>query len=434
MDGKIILVLLVVAVAAALAIGLVVLGPRSTSEPAQVGLGELLQSQRPRETSPNVTEAELQELVNGNTAFALELYRALRGREGNLFLSPYSISLALAMAYAGARGETERQMAAVLHFELPQERLHPLINALDLELTGRAEAEGIRLNIANALWGQVGHPFLPEYLDLLAENYGAGLRLVDFQSTPEAGRLRINRWVSDQTEGKIEDLLPPGSITPLTALVLANAIYFKGTWRYEFDPRLTHEGPFHLLDGTEVAVPLMGMEEGARLNYAEGEGYQAVELPYAGEELSMVILLPELKRFGEFEHSLDAARLTDILEGLHPRLVDLKMPKFSFESGFSLRETLAGMGMPAAFSSEADFSGMDGTRDLRIDLVEHKAFILVDERGTEAAAATAVTMERSIAAPPIEVRVDRPFIFLIRDRGTGAILFLGRVLNPAAGA
>jgi serpin B len=388
---------------------------------------EILQSQGPRETAPEAAGAEVQTLVDGNTAFALELYQALHGQEGNLFCSPYSISLALAMAYAGARGETARQMGEALHFSLPQERLHPAFDALDLAITSR-EGEGLEMKVANAFWGQLGHPFLQEYIDLLAENYGAEIRLLSFQSTPEACRLHINAWVSEKTEGKIEDLLPPGSITPLTRLVLTNAIYFKGTWKWKFDPQHTHEGTFHLLDGKPVTVPMMALDE-LSLNYAEGEGYQAVELPYVGEELAMVILLPELEKFGEFEGSLDARRLGEILQRLMPRLVRVTIPRFSFTSGFSLKGTLSALGMPEAFSEGADFSGMDGARDLWIDDAYHKAFVAVDEWGTTAAAVTGMPI---VAAAPFEFRADHPFIFLIRDRGTGAILFLGRVLNPAA--
>lgn len=396
---------------------------------------EVLQSGIARETSPDVAESELQELVEGNTAFALDLYQELRGqdREGNLFFSPYSISLALAMAYGGARGETERQMAAALHFTLAQERLHPAFNALDLAVTSRSEQEGIELNLANAFWGQLGHPFLQSYIDLLSRNYGAEIRLLDFQGTPDACREHINAWVSEKTQGKIEDLLPPGSIDPLTTLVLTNAVYFKGTWRWKFDPRLTEEGTFYLLDGSQVTVPMMEHEE-VRLPYAEGRidglRYQAVELPYKGEELAMVILLPELEKFEQFEQALTAERLGGILNELLPREVHLTMPKFSFTSGFSLKDVLSQLGMPAAFSpDEADFSGMDGQRDLWIDEVYRKAFVKVNEEGTEAAAATGNVVR--VTAVPIPVQVDHPFIFLIRDRATGAILFLGRVLNPA---
>ncbi|MCR4403956.1 MAG: serpin family protein [Candidatus Acetothermia bacterium] len=391
---------------------------------------EVLQSSKPRETSPQVDQHELEELVTGNSAFALDLYAALRGEGGNLFYSPYSISLALAMTYAGARGETERQMGATLHFTLSQDRLHPAFNALDLALAsrGRAVSEGFRLNRANSLWGQLGYPFLESFLDTLAENYGAGLRLLDFQNRPEESRLVINDWVSDQTAGRIQDLLPEGSIGSDTRLVLTNAIYFKAAWKNPFNESLTQPGPFHLLDGSQATVPLM--RQTATFGYAAGPGYQAVELPYDGDELSMVVLLPEEGRFEEFEGSLEPDRLSAILNELQPQSVELTMPKFRYTSSFSLRDTLAAMGMPIAFSELADFSGMNGTGGLAISDVIHKAFVAVDEAGTEAAAATAVVIRETAVLPSIEVRLDRPFIFLIRDIPSGSILFIGRVLNP----
>ena len=399
--------------------------------------GEIARSEKQRVTSPDAAEADLAELVAGNSAFAFDLYQALREGNDNLFYSPYSISLALAMTYAGARGETERQMADTLHFTLPQGRLHPAFNGLDIELARRGEGaegkdgEGFRLNIVNAIWGQEDYKFLPEFLDVLAENYGAGLRILDFMNAPEESRVTINDWVSDQTEGRIEDLIPQGVIDALTRLVLTNAIYFNAAWSEPFEPDLTGDGTFYLLDGREVTVPMMRQTES--FGYAEGEGYQAVELPYDGRELSMVILLPVAGQFEPFEGSLDAERVDAIVKDLAHRRVALTMPKFEFEAGFSLREALAAMGMPDAFTGAADFSGMTGSRDLFIADVIHKAFVTVDEAGTEAAAATAVVMvELAMPEEPVEVTVDRPFIFLIRDIETGAILFVGRVVNPSA--
>ena len=403
------------------------------SDSALCGAGcqeEVLEAQVPRETSPMVADEELQELVAGNTAFALDLYRQLRGQEENLFFSPYSISLALAMAYGGARGETEEQMAEALHFTLPRERLHPAFNLLDLEITSRTEQEGVELRVANALWGQLDHRFLQEYIDLLSENYGAEIHLVNFQSTPEPCRERINGWVRERTEGKIEGLLPPDSVTSDTRLVLTNAIYFKAKWHWQFDPQLTHDGPFKLLDGGEVTVPMMELEE-AGLGYTRGEGYQALYLPYVGGGLGMVILLPDLERFLDFEQELDREKLDGILDELEGHNIHLIMPKFSFVAGFSLKDKLSSLGMPLAFSERADFSGMDGERDLKIDDAYHEAFVKVNEQGTEAAAATGTEMGMITAIDIIEVRVDHPFIFLIHDRETGTILFMGRVLNPA---
>jgi serpin B len=401
----------------------------------QAAPGELLKSDKERITSPDVSTSEQALLVDGNSAFAFELYQALREQEGNLFYSPHSISVALAMTYAGARGDTAEEMADTLHFMLEQDRLHPAFNWLDAELASRGEGaqgkdgEGFRLNIVNAIWGQKGYEFLTEFLDVLAENYGAGLRTLDFINQTEESRLAINDWVSDQTEGRIKDLIPEGVISPATALVLTNAIYFNAAWEYPFDEDMTTDGPFYLLDGGQVIVPMM--EQTEAFGYTDGEGYQAVELPYDGEELSLVILLPEAGNFEAFEEGLQAEQVCDITTGLQPSGVTLTMPRFEFDSEFSLKKTLEDMGMPSAFGA-ADFSGMTGTRYLYIRDVLHKAFVSVDEAGTEAAAATAVPMEEAAPAPLVEVIVDRPFIFLIRDIETGAILFVGRVLNPAA--
>ena len=400
----------------------------------EAAAGELLMSDTPRETSPEISQEDLALLVQGNTAFAFDLYQTLREQDGNLFYSPHSISMALAMTCAGARGLTEEQMAHTLHFLLDQDMLHPAFNWLDLELATRGEGaqgkddDGFRLNVVNAIWGQKDYPFLPDFLDNLAHNYGAGLRILDFINETEQSRLTINNWVSDQTEGRIEDLIPQGAIDALTRLVLTNAIYFNAAWEYPFDENMTADGPFYLLDGTQVTLPMMTQTES--FAYTFGEGYQALELRYDGGELSMVILLPDAGEFLAFEEALDAGRVYEIIGSLQVTRVALTMPGFEFDSKFSLAETLAEMGMPVAFSGAADFSGMTGSRDLFISDVVHKAFVSVDEAGTEAAAATAVIMPTS--APTVEVTIDRPFIFLIRDIDTGAILFLGRVLNPGA--
>ncbi len=399
---------------------------------------QLVQSNVGRSKSLNVSTNDLQALVRGNSAFAFALYHLLREQEhGNLFYSPFSISMALAMTWAGARGRTEQEMADVLHFTLPQDRLHPAFNALDLELARRGrdvsgkDTQGFRLHIVNALWGQQGFDFLPEFLDVLARNYGAGLRLLDFERDPEAARKVINDWVSRQTENRVRDLIPSGTLDRLSRLVLTNAIYFNAAWAEPFDERLTIEAPFFLLDGSQVIVPMMQQE--ADWNYAQGEEFQILELPYDDNELSLVLLLPTTERFNEFERTLDVDRVEQILNNLSLHHISLKMPRFRIESSFNLADILPRMGMISAFDPEqADFSGMDGRRDLYIQAVLHKAFVEVDESGTEAAAATAVIMR--ITAMPmesIEMNVNRPFIFFIRDRQTGTILFVGRVLNPA---
>lgn len=387
---------------------------------------------------PNVDPEELERLAAGNTAFAFALYQILSEAapgEENLFFSPYSISLALAMTYAGARGETETEMAEALHFSLHQERLHPAFNGLDAELAQRGKGAtgqdggGFRLQIANALWGQEGYPFLPEFLALLARNYGAGMRLLDFAADAEAARITINDWVAEQTEDRIQNLIPPGVVDAATRLVLTNAIYFNAAWAHPFEDNLTEDGVFTLPDGEKVTVPMMRQLESLR--YVQGKGFQAVELPYDGHEMSMLILLPDEGTFEFFQASLDERRLDAALEGMVPQQVALAMPKFEFESEFSLKEALAALGMPAAFGGEADFSGMTGSPDLYISAVIHKAFVAVDEAGTEAAAATAVVMlESAMPGEPVELRLERPFLFLIRDEATGTVLFLGRVVDP----
>ena len=413
---------------------IVIMSLPACSQSASAGI---LQSEKPRVTEPQVSQGDSATLAGGNSDFAFELYQTLKDTGGNLFYSPYSISLALAMTFAGARGETERQMADAMHFSLLQDRLHPAFNSLDTELAARGEGakgkdgDGFRLNIVNAIWGQKDYEFLSEYLDILAENYGAGLRILDFVAAPEPSRITINDWVSDQTEGRIEDLIPQGAIDALTRLVLTNAIYFNAAWQYPFNEESTVDGTFNLLDGVKVTVSMMSQTES--FGYAEGETYQAVELPYDGNELSMVILLPKAGQFEDFEGSLNYETVEGIISDINRRQVSLHMPKFDFESEFSLKNALANMGMPIAFSGDADFSAMTGNKDLSIDEVIHKAFVSVDEAGTEAAAATAVIMKlTAVPAEPISVTVDHPFVFLIRDIETGAILFIGRILNPSA--
>lgn len=395
---------------------------------------DFLQSERIRNISPYVEDNELDELVIGNTTFALDLYRALCNEDINLFYSPYSISLALAMTYAGARNETEIQIKNTLHFTLPQERLHPTFNALDLELSSTGESANdqdgkeFRLNITNSLWGQKDYSFLTDFLDVIAENYGAGLRLVDFIKNPEQCRLIINDWVSDQTESKIEDLIPFGEITDLTRLVLVNAIYFNAAWKNCFQEEFTRNDIFYTLDGNQIIVPMMSMT--SDFGYSEGENYQAIELLYYGEESSMVIILPSVGHFKDFESSLDTNKLTTIIEDLEQRRIQLSMPKFTYTSDtISIKDVLSQMGMPNAFVyGLADFSGMDGTYNLFISNVLHKAFISVNEAGTEAAAATAVII--GYGSLPPQVTINRPFIFFIRDINTNTILFVGRIINP----
>ena len=404
-----------------------------------------LRSLKPRVASPGAAEADLANLARGSAAFAFDLYRSLAQGEADLFYSPYSVSLALAMTYAGAKGETERQMADTLRFHLPQDRLHPTFNALDLALASRGEGAagqdngGFQLNIANSVWGQEGHEFLMAFLDVLAEQYGSEVRRADFRRAPGEARVRINDWVAGETEGRIEDLIPPDAIEPATRMVLANAIYFNAAWQLPFDERATSPGTFHPLGGGEIEAPMMRQE--GRFGYARGDGHQAVELLYDDGEMSMAILFPDEGRFREFEESLDASVVDRILEDLETRRVLLAMPKFEVKASFSLADALEAMGMPNAFDERAaDFSGMDGNSCLAGDAecllvtdVVHQAFVSVDEAGTEAAATTAVIVGTKSVDPaePVSLTIDRPFIFLVRDQATGAVLFVGRVSELA---
>ncbi len=421
-----------------LAAGLLVSGCSPGGEPG--ASPEVVRSSVKRVSAPESAEGDLAQLVAGNNAFMLDLYQQLKDKPGNLFTSPYSISSALAMTFAGARGETEAQMASGLHFLLPQEKLHPAFNSLDQLLSSREEADlpedsgdPFQLTIANAIWGQQDFQFEDAFLDTLARYYGAGLRLLDFQAQPEESRQVINEWVSQKTEEKIQDLIPQGAITKDIRLVLSNAIYFNASWMEPFQESLTEDGTFTTLDGEEVTVPMMSQDGPENYLYLDGEGYQVVELPYVGGEVAMLVILPDEGEFTAFEEGFSVAKYQEILDGLSSQSIALRMPKFEFESEFSLADTLSNMGMPLPFSKAADFSGMTGGKDLYISDVFHKAFISVDEKGTEAAAATAVLMElTAMPASPIELEIDQPFLFLIRDRGTGAVLFLGRVVDPVS--
>ena len=366
------------------------------------------------------------DLVRGNNAFALELYGRLRERPGNLFLSPYSISTALAMTYAGARGQTADQMARALHFPLPPDRLPAAYEPLISSIHGGPEPRPYQLLVANALWGREGLEFRPEYLRVVEAHFGAGLFRVDFRS-PEPARRTINAWVADKTRDKIGELIGPGALAPETLLVLTNAIYFKGDWLTPFPRSDTWDEDFHAAGPGRVRVPMM--HRTGRLGYAERDGFQALELPYKGDALAMLVLLP---RTTDGLAVLEGTLSLDGLDMRERRLVRVSFPRFRLEGGFALQEVLAAMGMPDAFRREADFSGMTGRREPFISAVLHKAYVDVNEQGTEAAAATGVVM-RPTAAPvdrPVEFRADHPFLFLIRDRRTGSILFLGRVANP----
>lgn len=387
-------------------------------------------------SSPALASEELtiNQLVEGNNRFAVQLYQRLCTSEENLFFSPYSISNALAMTYAGARGETATQMAETLHFPPGQDALHPAFANLAAQLQNVQESGHIVLNIANALWIQKDFDLLDTFLDVVKSSYQAGLFQVNFQEASEHVRADINAWVAEQTNQKIKDLLASGTLSALTRLVLTNAIYFKGNWAEQFDKEQTQEESFWPTPEKEIQIPLMYRK--GSFKYAEDERVQVLQLPYTGEEISMIVLLPRAKDgLTDIEAQLTFEDLTRWIDQGSLREVEAFLPKFTLTSQFSLADTLKAMGMNAAFSEQADFSGIEASKSLSISGVIHRAFVEVNEEGTEAAAATAVIIGlTSIAEPqPIPVfRADHPFIFLIRDNQSGSLLFCGRIMNPAS--
>lgn len=392
-----------------------------------------------RDTSPQVASGDLQKLAEGNTTFALDMYHAIAaGNESdNLFYSPYSVSIALAMTYAGAAGSTATQMAGALDFQLPASSLHPAFDALDLQLASRAHgqsgdgAQPFKLNVVDSLWGEKTFTFQKPFLDTLARYYGAGLQTVDFANAPDASRQTINGWVSDQTDALIPTLLGPGTITPDTRFVLVNAIYFNAGWSIPFDPQQTKAGTFTHLDGSAVQAQMMA--QGAlETGYASGSGWAAVEVPYAGNDTSMVIVLPEAGKFASVESALDGAQVGSIFSSLKTTPVNLTMPKFTIQgSTISLKDELSKLGMTDAFDPDhADFSAL-ASEPVHISDVLHQAYVSVDENGTKAAAATGVIgVGGAEPQNPVTFDANRPFLFVIRDIPTNSVLFVGRVLDP----
>ena len=401
--------------------------------------GEAVDSDLARDTDPDVDTATLLAHTASMRAFALDLLHQADGGD-NLFLSPYSISVALAMTYAGTNGATESQLGSAMHFDLPEAELHPAFNALDLTLAGRAAevpepdtgepGDAFELSLVNQLFGQTGYPFESPFLDTLALNYGAGMRLLDFQADPETSRSLINDWVEAVTQERIEDLLPPGSISDLTRLVLVNAIYFKASWWAPFEASATTDQPFSLLSGGTVTVPTMHGELETR--FGSGDGFAVVDLPYVGEQLTMTLLVPDAGRFTELRDGLRVETLDAALADLTVHQVTLAVPKFSFRTELDVVPPLQALGVIDAFDPLlADLSGMSTASELYVSGVYHQAFVAVDEAGTEAAAATAVVVGDESEPPHAELIVERPFLFLIRDRPTGALLFLGQVVDPS---
>ena len=373
---------------------------------------------------------DLRAQVAGNSEFALATVQKLMATSGsdNIFFSPYSISTALSMTYAGARENTARQMADTLRFRLPPADQHAAFAALARAM--KPDGKNYRLEISNALWGQQGYAFQPEFLELVQKYYAGGFNTVDFAGQTEESRAIINRWVEQKTADKIKNLLAQGSLTPLTRLVLTNAIYFKGDWANQFKPAMTRPMPFHVNEAQTVDVPMM--RQSGNFLFAETDAVKVLELPYLGNELSMVLVLPKGKP-EEFAQTLDLARLHEWQGMVARQEVDIYLPKFKFETQYELKELLSDMGMVDAFElPPADFSGISGHKDLYITKVIHKAIIEVNEEGSEAAAATAVVVgTKAVMHKPV-FKADHPFLFMIRHNETGSILFMGRVANPTA--
>lgn len=395
---------------------------------------------KPAGKSPQGSEL----IARGNNQFTLDIYRRLATGQDNLFLSPYSISTALAMTYLGSEGRTATQMAATLHYPtdrndassepfqpLDRDQFSGLLGAMNKDLNARGKEGNYELAVANALWPQKGYKFLDKYIRLVQSDFDAGLTELDYALQAEKSRLTINSWVEEKTNDKIKDLIPKGMLNAMVRLVLTNAVYFKGDWNEQFEPKETKDAPFTLIDGKTATAAMMNQTKDFR--YAETGALQILDLPYVGNELSMIVLLPKAQNgLPDIQESLTIEKLHNSLASLRKRKVAVSLPKFKITSKFSLASVLQPMGMTDAFSRNADFSGMTGSKDLFISAVVHKAYVDVNEEGTEAAAATGVTMKLlSIPAPPARFIADHPFMFLIRDNKTGSILFIGRVMNPA---
>lgn len=404
-----------------------------TTDPGQAPQGEFVRADLPRARGDFDLVADL---VAADTAFALDLYRSLSSEDENLFFSPYSIATALGMALAGADGPTAAEIAAALNapgveeYHAARNALGLILEAADFAVVGENEPPPLVFRSANALYGQRGFPFNQPFLDELATNYGAGMRIVDYVGDPGAARETINDWVEDQTENRIIDLVPEGVITTDTRLTLVNAVYFLANWLHEFNPELTTDGTFTTPAGV-VTAPMMATS--IRTNYASGPGYQAIALPYVGDA-SMVIIMPD-GDLSDFVASLDATAYRAIRDGISDHQVELSMPRFEFRSTIPLKESLKGLGIELAFQPPlgdggADFTGMTDDRILFLQDAVHQAFVSVDEKGTEAAAATALVAGITSAPPPAELTLDRPFLFFIEQASTGEILFAGQVADP----
>jgi serine protease inhibitor len=390
-----------------------------------------------RKPHPAFAESpDAKSVVDGNNAFALDLYRHLEKREGNLLFSPFNIYTSLGMTYAGARGQTETEMAGVLRFTLPQHELHPAFHELFDWLDKIQQWDGISFTLADSLWSQKEYPFKKAFLELIRTNYDAGVHPLDFTNPITAAR-QINDWFERKTDGKIKEMITPNQINPrYSRLFLCSAIYFNGKWQTQFKPSDTHPRPFYVSSDQTVTVPMMSQFSKFKLTFdaafGQDDAIQLIEFPYSGDDLSMIVLLPiELGKMSALEDELTLTNLSAWLAKLDqalPRKVNILLPRFTFEQSFDLVGELKSLGMVSVFGPEADLSGMDGTTNLFLADAVHKAVIEVNEAGTKAVAATWVHTARK--SMPTSFHADHPFIFLIRDNQTGCILFIGRVVNP----
>lgn len=434
MSKKILMITFVLIIISAVsATGLIFLFPYQPDQP-------------PKADDTNATQYGTQEVVNAVNQFTFDLYYQLEQSEtGNIFYSPYSIFSALAMTYEGAKGETADEMESVLHF--------PEVDTLRANFAAiynniNKEDKEYELRTGNALWVQQDYPLLEDYLDIVERYYGGKATNVDFVRETEKSRQTINSFIEEQTNGKIKDLIPKGALNELTRLVLTNAVYFKGSWEWEFDKSETREKDFKITPNEVVKTQMMHMDpDKTEFNYAELEKLQILELPYKGENISMLILLPKQGETYDYENEevivynytigdieLSAEKLNEYKAQMEETKLDsISVPKFEFDTKYFMKEVLSAIGMHSAFSSDADFSGIDGTRNLFISQVIHQAYVKVDEEGTEAAAATAVGMVESAMPRNLNIfNADHPFVFIIQEKETGAILFLGKVVNPTA--
>ncbi|NOQ56134.1 MAG: serpin family protein [Nanohaloarchaea archaeon] len=386
----------------------------------------------------DATPESVNAVVDANNQFALDLYSKYKFDDGNIFFSPYSISAAMVMTYEGARGKTSDEIQSVFHYPKDIDVRRPAFADIYNEVN--KGDKDCRLITSNALWAQNNYSFDIGYFDIIKTYYGGEVIDQDFKTEPEKSRLTINDWVAEQTENKIKDLIPEGIINSDTRLVLTNAIYFKGNWDLQFDEKNTVETDFFENSEKTVKAQMMSLTGAdAKFNYAETDDLQILELPYVGNDLSMLVLLPKANNISIIDNILSTDKLLSLKSDLYTQRVDVYLPKFKFETKYLMSKDLIEMGMPTAFSDYANFTGMLEQNDsniyegLKIREVIHQAFVEVNEEGTEAAAATAVVMDKSVSMrlPRIATfRADHPFIFLIQDKTTGTILFLGRVSNP----